>query len=64
MFAEAEVEALIGDDSLLGARKTDRNIGRAQKLEDARGRYVVFAKTTFPGDLSLEGVRMVVDAAR
>jgi phosphoglucosamine mutase len=61
--AEAEVEALMGDDALLGERKTGRSIGRAQKLEDARGRYVVFAKTTFPGDLSLEGVRVVIDAA-
>jgi phosphoglucosamine mutase len=61
--AEAEVEALMRDESLLGARRTGRAIGRAQKLEDARGRYVVFAKTTFPGDLSLEGVRVVIDAA-
>jgi len=61
--AEAEIEALIRDETLLGARKTGRGIGRAQKLEDARGRYVVFAKTTFPRDLSLEGVRVVIDAA-
>ena len=32
-------------------------------MEDARGRYVVFAKTTFPRELSMEGVRIVVDAA-
>ena len=37
-------------------------IGRAEKLEDARGRYVAFAKATFPRDLSLDGVRVVVDA--
>ncbi|HET9317740.1 MAG TPA: phosphoglucosamine mutase [Vicinamibacteria bacterium] len=61
--AEAEVEALLLDESLLGARRTGRAIGRAQKLEDARGRYVVFAKTTFPADLTLEGVRVVIDAA-
>jgi phosphoglucosamine mutase len=40
-----------------------RNIGRAQKLEDARGRYVAFVKATFPRDLSLDGVAVVVDAA-
>jgi phosphoglucosamine mutase len=61
--AEAEVEALLRDDSLLGARRTGRAIGRAWKLEDARGRYVVFAKATFPADLTLEGVRVVIDAA-
>jgi phosphoglucosamine mutase len=61
--AEAELEQLMADESLLGKRRTGPGIGRAEKLEDARGRYVVFAKTTFPRDLSLEGVRVVVDAA-
>jgi len=61
--AEAEIEALMGDEVLLGQRKTGPGIGRAEKLEDARGRYVVFAKNTFPRDLSLDGVRVVVDAA-
>src|SRR5262245_37160492 len=61
--AEAEIERLLTDDDLLGARKTGPGIGRAEKLEDARGRYVVFAKTTFPRDLSLDGVRVVIDAA-
>jgi phosphoglucosamine mutase len=61
--AEAEIEALIGDPEPMGERKTGPGIGRAQKLEDARGRYVAFAKSTFPRDLSLEGVRVVVDAA-
>ena len=61
--AEAEIEALMADDGLLGARRTGRAIGRAQKLEDARGRYVVFLKNSFPRDLSLEGLKVVVDAA-
>ena len=43
-------------------RTTGPDIGRAEKLEDARGRYVVFLKQTFPRDLSLDGVRVVVDA--
>ena len=33
------------------------------KIEDARGRYVVFCKNTFPTRLSLDGLKMVVDAA-
>ena len=62
--AEAEIEALMARRrGCMGARKTGADIGRAERLEDARGRYVVFAKTTFPRDLSLEGVRIVVDAA-
>jgi phosphoglucosamine mutase len=60
---EAEIERLMADPSDLGPRKTGPGIGRAEKLEDARGRYVAFAKSTFPRDLSLDGVRMVVDAA-
>jgi phosphoglucosamine mutase len=61
--AEAEIERLMEDEAPLGARKTGAEIGRAYKLEDARGRYVVFAKATFPGDLSLDGLHVVVDAA-
>ena len=60
---ELEIERLMEDETLLGARKTGRYIGRAEKLEDARGRYVVFVKATFPRDLSLDGIRVVVDAA-
>jgi phosphoglucosamine mutase len=61
--AEAEIEALVRDPERLGERRTGPAIGRAQKLEDARGRYVAFVKNTFPRDLTLDGVRVVVDAA-
>jgi phosphoglucosamine mutase len=61
--AESEIERFIEDDRLLGKRSTGPGIGRSERLEDARGRYVVFLKQTFPGDLSLDGVRVVVDAA-
>jgi len=61
--AEAEIESLMASDALLGPRPTGPGIGRAMKLEDSRGRYVVFAKNTFPQDLSLDGVRVVIDAA-
>jgi phosphoglucosamine mutase len=62
--AEVEIEALMKDDAgLMGARKTGPEIGRAERLRGAIGRYIVFAKTTFPSELSLEGVRIVVDAA-
>ncbi|MBK6690606.1 MAG: phosphoglucosamine mutase [Myxococcales bacterium] len=60
--AEAELEAMMQDDSLLGQRPTGPGIGKAEKLEDSRGRYVVFAKQTFPSDLTLDGIRIVVDA--
>jgi phosphoglucosamine mutase len=60
---EAEIERLVEDATALGGRKTGPGIGRAEKLDDARGRYVVFAKNTFPRDLTLDGLRVVVDAA-
>ncbi len=60
---EAEIERLLENDALMGMRPTGPGIGRAEKLEDSRGRYVVFAKTTFPRELSMEGMRVVVDAA-
>lgn len=38
-------------------------IGKTRKLEDARGRYIEFCKSTFPRELSLHGLRVVVDCA-
>jgi phosphoglucosamine mutase len=38
-------------------------IGRARRIEDARGRYVQFAKDTFPEELRLDGLKVVVDCA-
>jgi phosphoglucosamine mutase len=60
---EDEIEALVRDPALLGERRTGPGIGRAVKLEDSRGRYVAFVKSTFPRDLTLDGMRVVVDAA-
>jgi len=61
--AEAEIEALIQEPERLGQRHTGPTVGRAEKLEDSRGRYVAYVKATFPRDLTLDGVRVVVDAA-
>ena len=36
-------------------------VGRARRIDDAIGRYVAFCKQTFPGDRTLEGMRLVVD---
>ena len=38
-------------------------LGRAKRIEDARGRYIEFCKSTFPNDLDLRGLRIVVDCA-
>ena len=58
--AEAEIEALLGGDiALVGAE----HIGRARRVEDARGRYIHFAKSTFPEHLRLDGLKIAVDCA-
>jgi phosphoglucosamine mutase len=39
------------------------NIGKAKRVDDAQGRYVEFCKNTFPKDLSLEGLKIVLDCS-
>ncbi len=61
---ELEIEQFIfGDESDPGHRPTAREIGKAYRIDDAGGRYVVFAKNTFPKELTLEGIKIVVDCA-
>lgn len=61
--AELAIERLLADDALERRGKTGARVGRAERLDGATGRYVVFVKSTFPKDLDLKGVRVVVDAA-
>ncbi|HYR20135.1 MAG TPA: phosphoglucosamine mutase [Myxococcales bacterium] len=58
---EMKIEELIANDELHHLRPTATSIGKAFRIEDAGGRYVVFAKSTFPKDLTLEGLTIVVD---
>ena len=59
---EAEIEELIDAD--LGPRLAgSRDLGRAKRVDDVRARYVEFAKRTLPRNLSLEGLRIVIDCA-
>ncbi len=39
------------------------HLGKARRIDDARGRYIEFCKSTFSSDLSLKGLKIVVDAA-
>jgi phosphoglucosamine mutase len=57
---ETAIEALLEQEPLLVDASA---IGRARKIEDARGRYIHFAKSTFPEELRLDGLRIVVDCA-
>jgi phosphoglucosamine mutase len=60
---ETEIEALMESVVLDRERPTGLGIGRAERLDDAPGRYVAFVKSTFPKELTLDGVKIVVDAA-
>jgi phosphoglucosamine mutase len=58
--AEAEIEALV-EDEITPAKP--ENIGRAKRIEDGRGRYEEFVKTSFPTGLRLDGLKVVLDCA-
>ena len=58
--AELEIERMMEEPAtLIDAPK----IGRAKRIDDARGRYVQFVKSTFPHHLRLDGLKIVVDCA-
>ena len=42
---------------------SSKELGKAFRLDDAAGRYIEFCKSTFPGDLNLKGLKLVVDCA-
>ncbi len=60
---ETELEELIDSDDLILDLKTHEKIGRAKRIDDAIGQYAVFLKESFPKDLTLDGIRIVVDCA-
>ncbi|KQM76753.1 phosphoglucosamine mutase [Sphingomonas sp. Leaf22] len=57
---ELAIEVLIDSEIDLSA---PGDIGRAKRIEDARGRYIHFAKSTFPENLRLDGMKLVIDCA-
>jgi phosphoglucosamine mutase len=60
---EDRIEQLIESGELAEQRAEPDAIGRARRIDDAEGRYVVFLKKTFPRDLALDGMRVVLDCA-
>jgi phosphoglucosamine mutase len=57
---ELSIEQRMATDILLPPHK---ELGRAKRLDDAPGRYIEFAKSTFPKELRLDGLKIVVDCA-
>ena len=60
---EEKIEMLMMGDQLKEVRPPSPQIGRAQRIDDATGRYIVYLKNTFPGHLNLEGLKIVIDCA-
>lgn len=57
---ELEIEARLAEP--MGCRPSNE-LGKARRIDDAAGRYIEFCKSTFPNDLDLRGLKIVVDCA-
>jgi len=60
--AEGEIESLVESGDGDGTAAPE-GLGRARRLDDAEGRYIEFAKNTFPKGLRLDGLKVIVDCA-
>ncbi len=60
---EAQIEELMESATLQKEMPTGKDVGKAFRIDDARGRYIVFAKHTFPKELTLDGLKIVLDCA-
>jgi len=60
---EGRIENLVFSGEIENIRPTADAVGKAVRIDDALGRYIEFAKASFPRGLTLEGVRIVVDCA-
>src|SRR5688500_5284371 len=59
---EMEIESLMDAGLEQGLASSDK-IGRAKRVDDSQARYIEFAKRTFPRNLRLDGMRIVIDCA-
>ena len=60
---EEHIEDLILNKKLNDLLPTAGGMGKAQRIGDVHGRYIVFLKNTFPRNLSMEGMKIVLDTA-
>ncbi|MDH3393165.1 MAG: phosphoglucosamine mutase, partial [Desulfobulbaceae bacterium] len=60
---ELEIEDLIFSQKMEALRPTAEEIGKATRIDDAKGRYIVSLKNTFPGMHTLDGMHIVLDCA-
>ncbi len=60
---EEEIERLMFSKEIDSLRPTATEVGKAFRIDDAAGRYIVFLKKTFPNDFTLDGYKIVLDCA-
>ncbi len=60
---EDEIEELVMTGDLSKYLPSSREVGRTKRIEDSQGRYIVYAKGTFPLEYTLDGLRIVLDTA-
>jgi phosphoglucosamine mutase len=60
---EQQIEGLVFGGEIENIRPTADEIGKAVRIDDALGRYIEYAKASFPRGMTLEGLRIVVDCA-
>lgn len=60
---ESRIERLVFNGEIDNIRPTAEEIGKAVRIDDALGRYIEYAKSSFPRGLTLDGMRIVVDCA-
>ena len=61
---EKEIEKIFNDhDLMVSEQVTGKNIGASKRIDDVIGRYIVAIKSSFPKDLTLRGLRIILDCA-
>lgn len=60
---EAKIEEMVSHEDAEWNYPVPEEVGRAHRIEDASGRYIVYLKNSFPSHLTLDGVRIVLDCA-
>ncbi len=60
---ESEIERLVFDTDLNEMLPPSHEVGRSKRIDDSDGRYVVYAKNSFPLEYTLDGLRIVLDCA-
>src|SRR6478736_3100480 len=60
---EFEIESLVFSGQIEDIRPTADEVGKAVRIDDALGRYIEYAKASFPRGMTLEGMRIVIDCA-